>query len=283
MTIREWLREAEARLAGTGIESPKLEAQQLAGHVLRVDRAWLLAHSDEPFNDLAGEQVLQRRLAGEPLAYILGWREFYGRSFGVDPSVLIPRHETETLVEAALLIGPTSGKWSVLDIGTGSGILAVTLKLERPEWEVTALDISPEAISTASANARLLGAKVRLMVSDLFAAVLGESFDMIVANPPYIASSEVLPREVGDHEPGLALFAADEGLEFYRRLARDAQAYLHDHGQMILEVGHTQAEQVQSILKDAGWSQIEIRKDMSGVERVVIATFESEYELSNPV
>jgi release factor glutamine methyltransferase len=260
-----------------------MEAQQLAAHVLRVDRAWLLAHPEEEFNELAGEQLIQRRLASEPLAYILGWREFYGRPFGVDRSVLIPRHETETVIELALALAPPSlnlnggapaqDNFSVLDVGTGSGILAITLKLERPHWEMTAVDISPEAIATASASARFLGAKVRLVVSDLFAGVLGESFDMIVANPPYIGTSETLPREVADHEPATALYGGADGLDFYRRIAAEAPTYLHDGGLLIVEVGHTQADSVRALLEENGWSHVETRKDLSGTERAIAARF----------
>ncbi len=286
MTTQSWLQEAESRLRESGIESAYLEAQMLAGHVLRVDRSWLLAHPDHEFNELAGEQLLQRRLVGEPLAYILGWREFYGRTFGVDPSVLIPRHETETLIEAALALGPPLGfpnggatrptyrptdlpTYSVLDMGTGSGILAVTLKLERPSWEVTAVDISPPALSTASANARFLGALVRFLLSDGFEAMLGESFDMIVSNPPYVGTAEKLPREVSHHEPEQALYAGSDGLDFYRRISEQAKDHLNDGGSLLLEVGHTQSEAVQRLFESGGWTHVETRRDLSGIERVL--------------
>ncbi len=250
-----------------------MESQQLAAHVMRVDRTWLLAHPKHEFNDLAGEGLLQRREAGEPLAYILGWREFYGRTFGVDPSVLVPRHETEVLVETALQLGPPEGTFSVLDMGTGSGILAVTLKLERPAWEVTAVDISSEALTTASANAKFLEARVRFVLSDGFEGLLGESFDMIVCNPPYIGHAEVLPHEVRAFEPSGALFADNGGLAFYERLAAEAPAYLSDGGLLLVEVGHTQAEQVRMIFEGAAWSVESIRSDLSGIERVVVLRY----------
>lgn len=279
MRLDEWLRMAESRLK---VDSPSLEAQLLAAHVLRVDRAWLHAHPEGEINELAAEALLQRREGGEPLAYILGWREFYGRQFGVDSSVLIPRHETEILVEAALALGPRKahpngsdsrpdgGEWSVLDLGTGSGILAVTLKLERPHWTVTGVDVSPEALATASANSRFLDAQVRWIVSDGFAALLGETFDMIVSNPPYIGPDEPLPPEIHEFEPYVALFAENKGLAFYEYLAEHAPAHLSDNGLLMMEVGHTQAETVTKLFESFGWSHVETRQDLSGVERVVV-------------
>ena len=269
MRLDEWLRNATTRLDLAGIDSPRLEAQVLAAHVLRVDRSWLLAHPGHDFNDLAGEGLLQRREAREPLAYLTGYREFRGREFGVDPSVLIPRHETEELVEAALALPDAPAASRVLDLGTGSGILAVTLKLERAAWDVTAVDVSPEALATASANARFHGADVRFVLSDGFGALLGESFDLIVSNPPYIGDDEELPPEVREHEPSTALFSGPTGLEFYVRLAREAPAHLEDDGRILLEVGHTQAAEVRAIFEGAGWSHETTRRDLSGVERVV--------------
>lgn len=285
MRLDEWLRNATTRLDLAGIDSPRLEAQVLAAHVLRVDRSWLLAHPDHEFPDLAGEALLQRREAREPLAYLTGHREFRGREFGVDPSVLIPRHETEELVEAALEAplsfsspqtpnsenerGIGGRERNVLDLGTGSGILAVILKLERPIWNVTAVDVSPEALATASANARFHGANVRFVLSDGFEALLGESFDLIVSNPPYIGDNEELPPEVRQHEPSTALFSGPTGLEFYARLAREAPAHLEDGGLILLEVGHRQADEVRAIFEGQGWRHETTRRDLSGVERVV--------------
>ena len=268
MELSVWLREAEARLGSGGVGAARMEAQLLAAHVLRVDRAWLLAHPEHDFNELAGEQLMQRRLLGEPLAYILGWREFYGRTFGVDPSVLIPRHDTETLVEAALKLG-TADRLDVLDLGTGSGVLAVTLKLERPSWEVTAVEISASALTTASANAKFLGANVRFLLGDGFSSLLGESFDMIVSNPPYIGTSEDIPLEVGLFEPTEALFAGDDGLSFFERLTVEAAAHLNDQGVLVLEVGHTQSGAVRTLFEAKGWSWVETFRDLGGIERVL--------------
>ncbi len=269
MRLDEWLRHATTRLDLAGVDSPRLEAQVLAAHVLRVERAWLLAHPDHDFPELAGEGLLQRREGQEPLAYITGYREFYGRSFGVDPSVLIPRHETEELLEAALSSLPVGRQGRVLDLGTGSGILATTLKLERPELDVVAVDVSPEALATASANARFLNANVRFVLSDGFGALLGESFDLIVSNPPYIGDAETLPREVREHEPAGALFSGPTGLEFYARLANETAAYLEDGGLLLLEVGHRQAAEVIALFEGAGWRHETTRQDLSGIERVL--------------
>ena len=269
MRLDEWLRNATTRLDLAGVDSPRLEAQVLAAHVLRVDRAWLLAHPEHDFNDLAGEGLLQRREGGEPLAYLVGHREFRGREFGVDSSVLIPRHETEELAEAALeSLSPRESR-SGLDLGTGSGILAITLKLERPAWDVVAVDVSPEALATASANARFHGAAVRFVLSDGFEGLLGESFDLIVSNPPYIGDEEPLKAEVRDWEPSIALFSGPTGLEFYARLANEAAAYLNDGGLLLVEVGYTQAAAVVAMFEGAGWRHETTRRDLSGVERVV--------------
>ncbi len=271
MRLDEWLRQATTRLDIAGIESARLEAQVLAAHVLRVERSWLLAHPDHEFPEMAGEGLLQRREANEPLAYITGYRDFYGRTFGVDPSVLIPRHETEELVEAVLAYHtPPDRPLRILDLGCGSGILAITIKLERPSCEVTGVDISPEALATASANARFLQADVRFVLSDGFSALLGESFDFIVSNPPYIGDDEELPSEVRDHEPAGALFSGPTGLEFYARLANEAPAHLEDGGAIFLEVGHRQAGEVRTLFESAGWKHQETRRDLSGIERVLV-------------
>lgn len=270
MTVGEWVRLAELRLSISGVESARLEAQVLAGHVLRVDRSWLLAHPEHEFPELAGEQVLQRRETHEPLAYILGYREFYGREFGVDPQVLIPRQETEILVETALKYGDAPVT-TVLDMGTGSGVLAVTLKLEQPEWNITAVDVSADALAVASANARFHNASVRFVLSDGFEGLLGECFDLIVSNPPYIAESDPLPPEVANHEPAAALWPGPTGFEFYERLCKQAPAHLDEGGVLAMEVGHTQAERVAEMFVEAGWRIEDTVNDLSGVARVVVA------------
>jgi len=269
MNVRAWIAQASARLAAAGVDSAPLESQIIAGHVLLKDRSWIIAHPEEEINELAAEALLQRRESREPLAYILGWREFYGRRFRVRPGVLIPRQETETLVETALsrlATGP------VLDLGTGSGCIAITLKMERSEWEVWACDVSDAALEVARNNADALGANVNFVSSDAFSALSGRRYAAIVSNPPYIADSEELVPEVGVHEPKSALFAGPSGLEFYERLALEAPGYLETNGNLIVEVGHTQSMAVAKLLGDAGWRAIQVVKDLSGVGRVVLAT-----------
>lgn len=291
MTVGRWLAYAERRLTAVGVESPRLEAQVLASHVLLIDRSALLAHPDEEFPELAGEALLALRERHEPLAYIVGRREFFGRSFVVSPSVLIPRQETETLVEAALAAGdelhplPTQTQTPipaqtqtqtqtptptrVLDIGVGSGAIALTLKLERPAWLVTGVDISPDALTVAAENAALLDADVRLLQSDVFSALEGETFDLIVCNPPYVAESESLPTEVRDFEPRVALFSGPTGLEFYERLAASAAEFLSPDGRLLVEIGYRQADSVPALFVKRGWSVARKVKDLTAIERVV--------------
>jgi release factor glutamine methyltransferase len=234
----------------------------LAGFSVGKDRTFVLTHSEDPFDASRADQLLSRRESGEPLAYILGWREFFGRKFRVDPSVLIPRHETEILVEQALLV---QGVRSVLDVGTGSGCIGITLKLEKPEWNVVCSDFSSAAIQVARENAEILGADVKFRHSDLFARFQGETFDLIVSNPPYIGVEESLPAEVRDHEPHTALFADHHGLEVYERIAQSYQARLNPGGTLILEIGQDQTEPLSRL-----FPMSQILKDLDGNPRVLV-------------
>ena len=269
MTVQEWLPYAADRLSQAGIESAKMESALLAAHVFSVERTWIVAHPEAEINVLAAEALLQRRETREPLAYILGWREFYGRRFVVRPAVLIPRHETEALVDVAKA---EAGKGPLLDLGTGSGCIAISLKLEMPEVEVWAADISERALDVARANADSMNADVHFVRSDGFTDLGGREFQLIVSNPPYISVQEELMPEVAKYEPAEALFSGPTGLEFYERLAREAHAHLNEGGKLAVEVGHAQARTVSLLLKHAGWSHIRAVKDLSGTERVVIAT-----------
>ena len=262
MQLNEWLISAANRLSAAGVHAPKLEAQVLAGHVMLVDRTWVLTHPEHHVNELALEGLLQRRESGEPLAYILGYREFFSRRFRVDPNVLIPRQETEILVETAL--GFVGENLRVLDIGTGSGCIAITLKLERPTWEVWATDISCSALQVARENAETLGADITFRHSDLLEQLDGEKFDLIVSNPPYIGREEVLPKEVRDFEPDSALFAEEEGLALYRTLSQQVPHHLTDGGRLIVEVGQTQGNAVLSLFPGS-W----IIKDLDKNDRIV--------------
>ena len=270
MTLGEWIPLATERLEQAGIASPRLEAQLLAAHVMLVDRTYVLTHPEAELNELAAETLLQRRESQEPLAYILGYREFYGRRFRVTPSVLIPRQETELLIETALSkannqprekCGPTR----VLDIGTGSGCIAITLKLERPDWDVWAVDISGAALQVARENAETLGAEITFRHSDLFSGLEGEKFDLILSNPPYIGIEEDLPAEIRCHEPATALFAENNGLKIYEQLAASYREHLTDLGTILLEIGQTQGRAVAALFNGA------VLEDLSGNDRAVIS------------
>jgi release factor glutamine methyltransferase len=211
--------------------------------------------------------MLERRLAGEPLAYILGYREFYSRRFTANPSVLIPRQETETLVEVLLRLTPEGGK--VIDVGTGSGCIAITAKLERPDLQVTGVDISDEALETARKNAAQLGAAVEFYISDLFESVEG-MFDVIVSNPPYVADGAMLAPEVRDHEPARALFAGPHGLAIYERIAASARPKLAPEGALILEMGDGMESQIRTCFDRRGWRMIEMRNDLGRMPRALV-------------
>jgi release factor glutamine methyltransferase len=266
-----WLRFAEDRLLRAGSSSPRLDAQLLAAHLLGHDRSWILAHPEAFVPEFDAESLLQRRESQEPLAYIVGWREFYGRKFAVGPGVLIPRQETEGLVEIALAHGPSNAR--VLDLGTGSGCIAVTLKLERPQWRVVAVDISPTAIGIAAGNARELQADVVFVQADALSGFSPETrFDIIVSNPPYVALSDSLPSEVRDFEPAEALFGGEDGLDFYRLLASQAGSYLASGGQLLVEIAPTTP--YSELFAD--WRDVSCTRDLSGNPRVVRAIRPSE-------
>ena len=265
MTIGVWVSEAASRLAAVGIPSASLEAQLLAAHALDRDRSWVIAHSDDYiFNQEQLESCLLHRLSRFPLAYITGWREFYGREFAVDPAVLIPRQEMETLIQAALEVLPPRAK--VLDLGTGSGCLAITLKLERPELELVACDISDEALAVAERNAERLAAVIDLIWSDGFGTFEGEKFDAIVTNPPYVETNADLEPEVSEWEPARALFAGIDGMEFYRRLANEAGEYLTAGGWLLTELGDGQAPLVEAMFEGR---PVRTWNDLGGVKRVL--------------
>ena len=264
-----------AALAAARAKVPASEARLLLGHVMGRPAAWLIVHDNQVLDEdelLAFASLVARRAGGEPVAYLLGSREFFGRKFAVSPSVLIPRPETELLVEIVLAgVGadgtPTSLR--ILDLGTGSGCIAVTLALEIPQAEVTAVDASAAALSVARGNAERLGASLRLLQSDWFDQLAGERFDLIVANPPYIAAAD--PHlAAGDlrHEPAAALASGAAGLDAIRRIIAAAPAHLAPGGQLWLEHGYDQAEAVRKLLAAAGLSGIEQHRDLAGIVRV---------------
>jgi release factor glutamine methyltransferase len=277
-TVRKILGWIQTDLQKRGIDSARLDADLLVAHGLEQKRIALYLDLDRPLNDaeLASvRKLVERRRKYEPVAYILGEREFYGRSFEVNAAVLIPRPDTETLVEETLrVVKKDALPGPLLDLCTGSGAVALTLAAELPERELVATDLSAEALAIAARNAQRLGveARVSLRQGDLFAALSdGERFAAITVNPPYIGSDELeaLLPDVRDHEPRLALDAGADALSFYRRLVEGAPRWLCDGAQLLVEVGYTQAEDVCRLFLDAGLSDVQSAKDLSGTARVV--------------
>lgn len=262
---------AEALATTRGV-LPAGEARLLLAHVIRQPVVWLLTHDAQelPAEARKAFQTLAaRRAAGEPIAYLLGRREFYGRDFIISPAVLIPRPETELLVEISLEKVGAGATATILDLGTGSGCIALTLALERPQARVTAVDASPAALAVAQENAQRLGARVRILRSDWFMALAGERFDVIVGNPPYIAAADPHLGQ-GDlrHEPRSALASGDDGLEALAHIIATAPAHLNAGGSLWLEHGYDQAAAVRALLAAAGFTAIEQHCDLAGIVRV---------------
>lgn len=270
MTIRDFMR------ALTALRPPRNEARLLLAHVLHRDHAWLVAHDDYEFTTGELEQInalTARRAAGEPVAYLLGERDFYGRTFRCSPAALIPRPETELLVERALAKFDINASLRVLDVGTGTGCIAITIALERPNAIVTAIDISPDALALARENARRLHSNVAFIQSHWFATLPPNAqFDLILSNPPYIVPGDAHLNH-GDlrFEPAVALADAVDGLESYRHLARGAQLHLKADGMLIVEHGYDQGESVPALLSAAGFVDVTLRRDLAGHPRVTEA------------
>ncbi|KVW96757.1 peptide chain release factor N(5)-glutamine methyltransferase [Thiobacillus denitrificans] len=260
--------------AALGLEKreARLEARVLAAFAWNVSPAWLIAHDTDPLNDThvaAFEALVSRRLEGVPIAYLVGAREFYGRPFLVSPDVLIPRPDTELLVERALACMPPGQAMAVLDLGTGSGCIATTLALERPLARVTAVDRSPAALAIAQRNTDILNARVEFLTSDWFASLASRRFDLIVSNPPYIAAADPhLARGDVRFEPLSALAAGQDGLDDLRRLSRTACAHLKPGGTLLLEHGYDQSDAVQALLRESGIRLPQSWADLSGILRV---------------
>jgi release factor glutamine methyltransferase len=254
-------------------EEARREVQVLLGHSLGVSRAWLTAHRDDSAdagNASKFRMLLKQRTVGQPVAYLTGKREFYGREFSVTPEVLIPRHDTETLVEAALGKLPPKSLAEVLDLGTGSGCIAVTLSLERPAARLTAVEISPSALRVAGKNAQALGARVEFLQGAWFAPLSGRRFDLIVSNPPYIPATDPhLQRGDLRFEPSMALTAGDDdGLDEIRRIVGGAPEYLNQGGWLLFEHGYDQAQACRDLLLGAGFGELVSLADLGGIPRV---------------
>lgn len=270
--IRTAIAQGADILATAGVAEPRLTAQVLLAHALHRDRTYLYAHPEEPLSTVAWihfGRYLHERTQGKPLQHILKSVEFYGRSYRITPDVLIPRPETELVVERALALAARASR--LADVCTGSGILAVTLALEIPGSTVSASDISPAAIAVAQTNSAALGAKIDFVVCDLMDALPGP-FDLIVANPPYIPSQEIpnLDRQVRDYEPHLALDGGPDGLDLYRRLIPQAFQRLAPGGYLVTEISYDQGASVPALFS-ADWSNLNVTKDLAGNPRVVEA------------
>lgn len=233
------------------------------------ERAWLIAHGDDALAPDAAARfdvLCARRLAGEPVAYLTGYREFHGLRLQVDARVLDPRPDTETLVDWALELLPPGASARVLDLGTGSGAIALALAQARPMARVIGVDASSDALAVARANARRLGLAVELRLGDWLDPVAGERFGLIVGNPPYIAEGDPhLPTLA--HEPRQALVSGADGLDAIRRIVGAAPAHLEPGGWLLLEHGWDQAAAVRELLRDAGFAQVQSRRDLAGIER----------------
>jgi release factor glutamine methyltransferase len=274
-TIREVLDWAAQDFAGRGIESPRLDAELLVAKALGIDRVGLYLDLNRPLLESersAIRPLIARRREREPVAYILGHRDFYGRRFAVTPDVLIPRPDTETLVEHALECIPKEAPCRVLDVGTGSGAIAVTIAAERPLATVTATDISEAALRVASKNAELheVAARVRFERADLLGSA--DQYDVVVSNPPYITKAEIktLQAEVREHEPTAALEAGEDGLDVIRALLSAAEPATASGAQMLIEIGLGQAVSVVDFAAaHTAWQPVAVYPDLNRIERVV--------------
>lgn len=273
MNIHAVLHEATTALKASNSGEEKLEAQLLLEHVLNVNHAWLITHADDAINSEAHQQfdaLIQRRMNGEPTAYILGEREFFGLALKVTPDTLIPRPDTETLVEAALAKIPPSESTNILDLGTGSGAIALAIAKHRPNANVIAIDASKAALAVAQENAKTLNIpNVQFVLSDWFSALEGQQFDVIVSNPPYIEKADKHLSQ-GDlrFEPLSALAAGEDGLDDIRGIILDASAHLKPEGWLMFEHGYNQAEPVSTLLASTHFSSIKTLKDLGGNDRV---------------
>ena len=278
MTIAEALREASQILQGAGVPEARREAGSLLSFVIGKDRTFLISHAEDELDQSSLDQfreAVERRAAGEPLQYISGVQDFFGREFRVTTDVLIPRPETELLVEAALEVVGEAVPF-ICDVGTGSGCIAVTLLCEIGSARAVALDKSPAALEIAKLNAVKLSVADRavFVVSDCFESLDSRDyqFDLIASNPPYVSADMLagLQREVRDHEPLVALSPGPDGLSLIRRLLQEAPAFLKQNGHLIMEIGFDQGEKVQSLVDTGVWRLLELRPDLQGIPRILV-------------
>jgi release factor glutamine methyltransferase len=277
--LAECLAQAVSRLSvGPHPDRAKLDAETLLFSALGKSRAWLLAHRDEQLPQAAGDSFtawVERRFAGEPIQYITGEAEFYGLPMHVTRDVLIPRPETEHAVEKVLELAAQFSAARIVDIGTGSGAIAIALAHALPRAAITATDTSDAALEVARANAdrNCVAGRVRFLKGDLLASVAGEQFEIVVSNPPYVPEHDrdSLAVEVRDYEPAQALFAGEDGLAVYRRLIPEAFTALMPGGFLVLEIGYGQEASVRTLLRNSGFEEIAFTADLQGIPRVASA------------
>lgn len=274
LTVQAALQQGYQLLNDGGVPEPRLTAEVLLMHALGRDRAFLYAHNTDALTELEWihyGRYLHERLKGKPTQYITHEQEFYGRPFLVGPDVLIPRPETEHVVERALELAPKPG--AILDIGCGSGALAITLALELGA-QVVATDISEGAVRIARENAVCLAAPVRFLCCDLASALAGPAFDLIVSNPPYVPEAEIdgLQREIRDYEPRVALTGGVTGVEIYRRIVPQAERLLRPGGWLVFEIGYRAEAGVRSAFNNS-WTSLATGCDLAGLPRVLSAQY----------
>jgi release factor glutamine methyltransferase len=282
LTIKSLLSASTTKLKGilTDESSAFFEVNLLLQHVLGVNRAWLISHENDVLSvekETEFTALFSQRLAGEPIAYIVGQREFYGLNLKVTPDTLIPRPDTETLVEAALERIPPNRLLTVLDLGTGSGAIALAIAKNRPQTQVTAVDASSSALSIAQENAHLLQiSNVQFLPSNWFESLAGKTFDMIVSNPPYIASADPHLSQ-GDlrFEPASALASGEDGLNDIRLIVQQATHYLNPNGWLMFEHGYNQADEVAKLLTEAEFIAVQHVQDLAGIVRVTLGQLPS--------
>ena len=272
-TIKAVLEDATCRLDASS-DSARLDAELLLARTIDMPRSYLFAHPEEPLDETTVSrfrEALDRRLAGEPMAYISGTREFWSLELMVTPATLVPRPETELLVDLALRESPRRAEWRILDLGTGSGAIAIAIAKERPLSSVTATDVSAEALEVARENARQLDVpNVEFIAGDWTGPVCGRTFNMIVSNPPYVRSDDAA-LDALHCEPRSALCAGADGLDAIRILARDCGALLEPGGALLIEHGAEQRESVAAVLREHGWSDVACHADYAGLPRITVA------------
>jgi release factor glutamine methyltransferase len=255
-------------------ESPRLDAEILLCRTIDMPRSYLFAHPEDELDPLTAERfasVLERRIGGEPMAYIMGTREFWSHELLVSPATLVPRPETELLVELALREIPRKAEWQILDLGTGSGAIAIAIAGERRMCQVTAVDISPDALAVARENVRMLAlGNVELELGSWTEPLRDRRFNVIVSNPPYVRSDDEALLKL-KHEPQSALAAGTDGLDAIRVLAAECGAILADDGVLLIEHGAEQPVAVAELLEEHGWTDICCHNDLAGLPRVTVA------------